>query len=76
VESVVHQSIDAVLVECNCMRLHTKEANSMKLEMSLQHVLICKICLIEAMASVDADHEVLAFILLVVWKWSRCSCWY
>jgi len=28
------------------------------------------------MASVDADREGLAFILSVMWKWSRCSCWY
>jgi len=32
VESVVLHSIDTVLVEFSCVRLHTKEANSMKQE--------------------------------------------
>jgi len=32
VERVVRHSVDPVLVECSCMRLHTEEANSMKQE--------------------------------------------
>jgi len=32
VERGVLHSIDALLVECNCVRLQTKEANNMKQE--------------------------------------------